>query len=197
MGIKVQLQDAKVEIGGQFQEALKWVKSLPGRKYDPATKTWSVPMDLKAFRVACALPLNILSGSQAGVHVTRYGNPYGGSEWAADRSGRKAEQDALRRHHSETYRQLAALKDELEQRIASLTMSERGKAFLAQFLVSSDDDLADLEEDGRIAFSSEEVRTQAYAIEQWYADAVARIYFEEDAVASQAKYAAHARHGLN
>lgn len=94
MSIKVKVNDGAVEVGGSFEKALGFVKAQAGRKYDPATKTWTVPLSYKEFRAqAAAYGLPLDNGAE---HVTRYGNRYSRDEWAAQQAADKAASEAGR-----------------------------------------------------------------------------------------------------
>ena len=52
--IKVELNDANVELWGKFSSNLVFVRGLEGRTYNQETKTWTVPMDSMNFADARA-----------------------------------------------------------------------------------------------------------------------------------------------
>ncbi len=103
MAIKVKLNDGNAEVGGEFNRALSFVKGFEGRKYDPATKTWTVPVSVHDFIGRCnssLLPVEY-SGVVGTVqprhesgHQTRYGNRYSRTEWDAMDEARQAESAA-------------------------------------------------------------------------------------------------------
>lgn len=98
MGIKVRLSDGSAEVGGGFEAALGFVKALPGRQYDPATKAWVVPMSLADFLARCSLPAEYggaayRSGRMESGHQTRWGNRYSRTEWEAQREADVAERE--------------------------------------------------------------------------------------------------------
>ena len=89
MAITVKLSDATISLGGDFATALACVKAVPGRAYDSATKTWSVPQTLLHFQAAArGLPIDVVSSAagRSGQHITRYGNKYSAAEWDAKRA---------------------------------------------------------------------------------------------------------------
>ena len=90
MAINVQLIDALVQVGGDFQSALAFVKSFQHMPFDRERKLWTLPItDLKTFQARCTFPFDIASASQShrsGEHVTRYGTRYTANEWAATRA---------------------------------------------------------------------------------------------------------------
>lgn len=98
MAIKVKLNDGNAEVGGEFNRALSFVKGFEGRKYDAATKTWTVPMSVHDFIGRCnssLLPVEY-SGVVGTVqprhesgHQTKYGNRYSNDEWQAMNEARK------------------------------------------------------------------------------------------------------------
>ena len=105
MAIKVKLVDGNAEVGGDFNAALSFVKSVAGRKYDAATKTWTLPLKLADLMTKCEgrFPVEYSgaaykSGRTETGHQTRYGNRYSDTEWRAlqeARTARGAAEDAL------------------------------------------------------------------------------------------------------
>lgn len=90
MAINVQLIDALVQVGGNFQDALAFVKSFQHMPFDRERKLWALPAtDLKTFQARCTFPFDIASASQShrsGEHVTRYGTRYSRDAWEAKRA---------------------------------------------------------------------------------------------------------------
>lgn len=90
MAINVQLIDALVQVGGNFQDALAFVKSFQHLPFDRERKLWTLPTtDLKTFQARCTFPFDIASASQShrsGEHVTRYGTRYSRDAWEAKRA---------------------------------------------------------------------------------------------------------------
>ena len=90
MAINVQLIDALVQVGGNFQDALAFVKSFQHLPFDRERKLWTLPItDLKTFQARCTFPFDIASASQShrsGEHVTRYGTRYSRDAWEAKRA---------------------------------------------------------------------------------------------------------------
>jgi len=53
--IYVKCNDGSLKLGGDFNSALAYVKSFPGRKYDWAEKIWRIPADVRT--VAMGVPV--------------------------------------------------------------------------------------------------------------------------------------------
>jgi hypothetical protein len=164
MAITVKLTDTTVKVGGEFKEALATIKAQAGRTYDPATKTWTVPMSLADFRKVCSLPMDVEDGR----HITAYGNPYSRSEWDATKAARResatAEQ-AVRSQHAANYETIDA---ELVARLEAI--NPKGAAQLAKLI--KDDALEAAENAGRIKFSSPARRDALHTIAAWYEQAI-------------------------
>jgi len=179
MGIKVNLEDGMVEIGGNFQGALAFVKRQKGREYDPATKTWTVPQTIKDFVGwnRAGLPIDIMSGDNSnrygdGNHVTRYGNVYSRDEWDAQKEAWKAEGEIAAKYAPEN-----AQNDRLfAEALREVGVSEKGIRMIRAYIW-------DLEEvEGyRIKFSSPERRKQIYAIVEAYRKRQEEIWESQEA----------------
>jgi hypothetical protein len=82
--IQVKLEHETVYIGGNFQDALKFVKGFEGRTYNPETKTWTVPISKKEFLKSAAfhsLPVDLSNGD----HQTAYGNIHEADMWNTEK----------------------------------------------------------------------------------------------------------------
>jgi hypothetical protein len=186
MAITVKLQNGTVSVGGEFKTALAFVKSLPGRRFDGATKTWTVAMGLEDFGKRCRLPYDILAGQnsqarlQSGNHVTRYGTAYTRSEWDAN----KAVWVAERKISAEFGDKFSALKRELRDRLEGIGLSDRAVDFLmARENIFS---IEELEERGAVKFSSEERRAAVLAVAKWYGDEFVKLGdAERDAIETE------------
>lgn len=176
MAIRVQLQDAKIQIGGGFEAALAWVKAQPGRRYDAATKTWAIPMSLAELRRRCTLPLDVVDAvaarPQPGSHITRYGNAYSAEEWQAKRAEMAAEERIARASDAK----LAALRAEAVSRLMAAGVAPEAARMLVGRLLELDV----LEESGAIIYSSEERRQAVHEIAEWYGAEVERIAREAE-----------------
>lgn len=179
MAVRVQLQDAVVEIGGSFEAALAFVKAQAGRRYDPATRTWTVPMGLTDLRLHAEhrnLPVDVVESERlvpaSGAHITRYGTVYAEPEWEA----KKAEIEAEKRIAAARSAKVAEAEREAGRRLLALGIApEAVERLVGQLL-----DIEELEEAGRIRSSSEERRQAVYAVAEWFGDEVERIAREAD-----------------
>lgn len=170
MAIKIQLQDTTVEVGGSFQDALALVKRQPGRRYDAATKTWHVPQALADFRRHCSLPLDTPHA-----HITRYGNGYTRDEWNAWQEGKRDEAEVA----DQFAPKYEALADDFRAKLAAAQVSQAGINLIA----SATQDIYEMEECGKIKFSTPERRAEIVGICEWYYAAWMALHTaEQDAV---------------
>ncbi len=182
MAITVKLQDGTVSVGGEFNRALSFVKGLTGRRFDGATRTWTVPMGLTEFGQRCSLPYDVLGGNgtghnASGNHVTRYGNAYSREEWTATKEARRAES----RVADEFAPKFDALKAELCSRIQAAGLSDAAVKFLASGTHIFE--IEDLEEMRAIKFSSAERRAAVLAVAKWYDGEYVKLHnAEQDAM---------------
>lgn len=174
MSIKVKLQDGNAEVGGDFNAALSFVKGLPGRHYDAASKTWTVDMPLVDFLSRCSLPCDYSgaaykNGRVEDGHRTRYGNHYSRNEWDARRDADKAERDARAPLQDAVDEAKRALRD---AQIALLVEAAEGNAEAAQRLHAAfvapmgrcyDMDVAEAESLGLVRFTSSVKRQRVTA----------------------------------
>jgi len=177
MAITVKLSDATISLGGDFATALACVKGVPGRAYNGATKTWSVPQTLHQFQaVARGLPIDVVSSASAGrsgQHITRYGSKYSAAEWDAKRAV-----DALvvpsaiaarcqQREDAAWQSFVAVIGDEAKARQIDAVLQRYGSA-------------EEAEEYGRIRFSSPARRTEIAAAWEQYLTAYLKASEEGD-----------------
>jgi len=156
MGIKVNLENGnQVEVGGEFGKALEMVKSIEGRCYDSATKTWTVPMSLRDFCEQVrfwGLPVDVLVGEghryMSGNHVTRYGNAYSAEEWQAQKDVWAAEREVTREFSDA----IEAPKQWLVEEMVAIGIPERA----AKSVLALAHDFEYQVEVGKIQFSSQE-----------------------------------------
>ena len=172
MGIRLQVRDGMVEIRGSFEAALSFVRGLPGRRYDPATRTWTAAVSLGDLRQRTYLPIEVL-GSQrrcpaAGDHITRYGNVYSREEWREAQQEFKAE--------AEQGQRLAAAEREAARRLLAAGVP----AEAVERLIPRLWELKELAEEGAIRFSSEERRQAVMAVAEWFGAEVERIALGEE-----------------
>ncbi len=179
MGIKVSLSDGMVEVGGEFKSALSFVKGQKGRTYDPATKTWAIPMTVKEFvgYNRTGRPLDILSSNgrgryESGNHVTRYGTAYSRNEWDSQREIWKAEKEVAAKYAPES--------DEVEmafsEAMIAIGVSKEGIRIIRAFIW----DFEDVEGD-RFQFSSQERRDKIFAIVEAYRKAKMDVWKRQEA----------------
>jgi len=171
MGIRLQVRDGMVEIGGSFEAALSFVRGLPGRRYDPATKTWTADVTLGDLRLRTYLPIEVLGSRRqcptAGDHITRYGNVYSAEEW------RQAQQEF--RAEAEQARRMAAAEREAARRLLAAGVP----AEAVERLIPRLWELGELVEAGAIRFSSEERRQAVMAVAEWFGAEAERIALGE------------------
>lgn len=159
MAIKVKLADGTVEVGGEFKAALEFIKGQVGRKWDAASKTWSVPQAVEQFRKGCSFPLTLPGGD----HVTRYGTRYERNEWACLQEESQAERAVARPYLDKTDEAMAEFRRKLE----AAGLSERGIGIVVNYQGMLDA----AERDGMIGFSSPARRSEIEAICQgWHAE---------------------------
>jgi hypothetical protein len=153
MSITVKLNDMTIRVGGDFQTALAFVKSFPGRSYDRETKVWVVPTTSKEFRGRCSLPLDLGDG-----HITSWGTRYSTSEWRA-----KIERDTIK-VPAKIVAQVTAAEQAAEQQLIDalrgLGMDDATIVKLRGVYDRFHGDLGLAAEMGKIIFTSEE-RQQA------------------------------------
>lgn len=183
MAIRVKLSDATIELGGNFNSALQFVKGFSGRKYDPATKTWTVPTSISEFQKHNRFPTEILSGNggnryASGNHVTKFGNAYSRDEWDATQEARSVEAKVA----ADFAKEKVALDSQFRQRLADIGLSENAIGLLA----SKPFDTEEMEEAGRIHFSSDERRTEIYAAIKWFRSEMERVWRAEDSAVEAA-----------
>ena len=166
MAIKVSLNDGIVEVGGNFQSALAFVKRQDGRKYDPTTKTWTVPQTVKEFIGwnNAGLPIDIVSGDNSnrygdGNHVTRYGNVYSRDEWDAQKEVWKAEGEIEAKYASEELENGRLFSEAMR----SAGVSEEGIRMIRAHIWDFEE-----VEGYRLQFSSPERREQIFNIVEAY-----------------------------
>lgn len=174
MGIKVKFNDGLVEVGGEFTEALAWVKSLQGRKYDSSTKTWSCPAEMQATMRYCSFPYDVLAGDgsngkyRSGNHVTKYGSVYSREEWQQAQEIRSIQLEGdYSRQLDDAYGQLLAelrATGALEKVVVGIACE-----------IQDGNSIAWLEEAGKIVFTSLDRRQAFVAAEEKYFEAIARI----------------------
>ena len=81
--IRVTCTDGTIELGGRFEDALATVKAVSGRKYDGATKVWTVPVQM----AQVPGPWEALQGSESlptGTRRATHGNLWTPQEQAED-----------------------------------------------------------------------------------------------------------------
>jgi len=178
MAIKVNLKDGVIEVGGNFQNALAFIKRQDDRKYDPATKTWTIPQTIKEFidYNRTGFPIDILSGDNSnrygdGNHVTRYGNVYGCDEWDAQKEAWKAEGEIEAKYQSDKTENDRLFSEALRE----VGVSEKGIRMIRAHIW-------DLEEvEGyRIKFSGPERREQIFAIVEAYRERQEEIWRKQE-----------------
>lgn len=153
MGIKVNLTDGQVELGGDFWRALAFVKAIEGRSYDGPTKTWTVPMTLQEFDSKNhAFPMDVLVGNssnrnQTGAHHTRYGNVYTRDEWDANKAIWKMEAEVERKYAPE----IDAVKIDFVKALVDEGISENA----ARSVLALAWDFEEAVDRGKIQFSSQ------------------------------------------
>jgi len=77
--IKVHTQNERVEVGGNFQEALQMIKAIEGREYNPSTKTWTIPLTTQEFLKHAAFYRIPVDTNE--FHYTSYGTPWENEDW--------------------------------------------------------------------------------------------------------------------
>jgi hypothetical protein len=177
MAIRINLKDATVELGGNFNSALRFVKGFSGRKYDPTTKTWTVPTTISEFQKFNTFPTEIISGNggnryASGNHVTKFGNAYSRDEWDATQEAWSAKAEIA----SSTAKHEVALDSQVREKLSAIGLSDNAVSLLA----SKPFDIEEMEEAGRIRFSSDERRAEIYAIIEWFRSEKVRVWQEED-----------------
>ena len=176
MGIRLQVQDGMVEIGGSFEAALSFVRGLPGRRYDPATKTWTASISLGDLRLSTYLPIEVVASERqcpaAGCHITRYGNVYSAEEWREYQAALEEE----RKETAQRSRKMAAAEREAARRLLAAGVP----AEAVERLIPRLWELKELAEEGAIRFSSEERRQAVMAVAEWFGGEIERIALGEE-----------------
>lgn len=175
MALTIKLQDATVSLGGEFSSALAFVKSLPGRKYDGATKTNSAAMTLKEFSArAQGRPFDVQSAAQShrsGEHVTRWGTRYSRNEWDAMRAADKAAGEAAHAARPQVEAAEREIRAELQRRaLENAPSAEIARKMAA--LVEADGGMSEAIERRLVKFSTPERESAWLAIDEWYWDAM-------------------------
>jgi hypothetical protein len=182
MAIKIQLKDGMVEVGGDFQSALNFVKSFEGRNFDSATKTWSIPVSLQDFGRGCRFPYDVTSGHSngrlaSGSHVTKYGNSYSRDEWSAQVQARKAEAEISEAFGDKFF----ALDAELRQRAEQIQLNPKVLPAITSYNFESRLEM------GSIKFATPAREVEVMALYHWYSDAKAALYEAQDDEVTTAK----------
>lgn len=177
MAVTVKLTNATVSLGGEFSSALALVKSLPGRRYDSATKVNMVSIGLKEFSAVAAvhgLPFDVQSSAEAfrsGEHVTRWGTRYSRDEWDAMREGDKAAAAAAQAARPQVVAAEAEVRAELQRRaLENAPNAEIARKMAA--LVEADGGMGEALERGLVKFSTPERKAAWLAIDEWYWNAM-------------------------
>lgn len=188
MAITVKLTDATVSVGGDFGRALSFIKGLPGRRYDGATKTNSVALSLADFRAAAlhGYTFEIVSGANAGAKVAQHGNVYTRSE----RDAYGATRDAEKRIAAEYAPRFDALDAELRRRATEAGIPAQVVGWIERF------EIEDMVECGRLQFSSDARRQQVETLGAWYDRAYHALYQERDDVRDTAERDIYAQYGI-
>ena len=178
MGVKVKLTDGEVELGGNFQSALSFVRGFTGRSHDPSTKTWTIPITLKEFGKHNSFPTEVLGSKGrhgryvAGNHITKYGTVYSADEWDANKRAWKAEAE-ISSGFSGSYQDAES---KFRQALAEIGVSQQG----ISVLVRNTWDLEEMVEFGRIKFASQEHERQVMAAVESYRQALEQTGQQED-----------------
>ncbi|HEU5013936.1 MAG TPA: hypothetical protein VFT66_15555 [Roseiflexaceae bacterium] len=172
--LTVKLTDATVQVGGDFQNALAFIKSFDGRRYDGATKVWTVPTTLKAFAARCSFPYDVAAASgdarhRSGEHVTRWGTRYRGDEWSAKREYAAMQPPAALIAEEQTKRDAA--EQALIATLRGFGLDDNGIARLRGLYDRCMGNLSEAEALGKIRFSSPERRAAVEAAFDAYYDA--------------------------
>lgn len=176
MTIKIKGLDFSGEIGGQFQDALDFVKGLKSRRFNEATRTWLIDLTKEEFRgrvMGRPLPMDYDDGT----HRTAWGNTHQAREWT-DRSRFSAREkkhedrvDALR---AELQKPVAA---ELLLRISAFVEGRsqaQGLGTSAAAVKAMEQAIRTLSLD-RLRFATEARQVEAEAIQTWYGNALEEV----------------------
>lgn len=191
MGIKVKCTDGMIELGGDWGSALAKVKAINGRTYEPTTKTWSVPVELKHFN-HCGHPFDVLSGKmgtnrfESGAHHTRWGNVYSQNEWQAQKESDAASAEAA----APFVAQFENLKNEYRQKLEAIGLSLNGIGAFFNW------DFRGMIESGRVQFSSKEREQVIMALREEYEAAYCKIADDEQDAAECAREQVWEKYGI-
>ena len=180
--ITVSTKTGTVKVGGDFNQALTFIKNIAGRKFDGATKTWSVPLTAQELKAKMSgFPVEMPDGS----HVTRYGNSYAANEWAA-----KCETDKVSVTHQDAR---AAARQRMIEELGKWIQGDK-VAFVANLIESLH--LTDMMEYGKVQFSSPEKKAAILAIDDQYNADMSKIIDDEDDEEAVAIERIHERYGV-
>jgi hypothetical protein len=167
--IRVQLADATIKVGGDFQTQKNLIKGS-GARWNPTARLWESKKSLQDWYIK---PYDIEQGAESGDHVTRYGTHYTGAEWSGIQATNKAKAEISAQFQP----QRDALKRELRDRLITIGISDESVNRLLPILQTCD--LEFQVEGGRIQFSTPERAKQVNTIQDWYADAVGKLAMDE------------------
>lgn len=164
--ITVNTTTGTVKVGGEFNQALTFIKGIQGRKFDSTTKIWNVPLTAQEFKKRMAgFPIEMPNGE----HVTRYGNHYANNEWTA-----KCEADKVSVTHDEARR---AVRQQMIAELSEWIQADK-IGFVANLIESFK--LAEMMEYGKVAFSTPEKEAAILAIDDRYNAAMSKIIDAEE-----------------
>ena len=191
MAIIVNCSDGKIKIGGDFKTALAKVKAVQGRKYNPTSKEWTVPVEMKHFDM-CGHPIDVLSGNssrrfQSGAHQTRYGNVYKQDEWQAMREADTAMADAALPFKDREEK----IKAKYQKILADLDLSPQAVTAILAW------NFYDMVEFGKIQFSSPERESQIMKIRAGYDDEMMTVWQAADDAAELAREKVYMKYDID
>ena len=164
--ITVSTKTGTIKVGGDFNQALTFIKGIQGRKFDGATKTWNVPLTAQELKTRMSgFPVEMPNGD----HVTRYGNRYARNEWDA-----KCEAEKVNVTHDENRR---AVRQQMIAELGEWIQADK-IAFVANLIESFQ--LAGMMEYGKVKFSTPEKEAAILAIDDRYNAAMSKIIDAEE-----------------
>ena len=147
--IIVEGTDGLFEVHAGFKVALEWVKGLKGRKWNPTSKMWEVPMGVEYLKGLC--PFDCIVRLSSG----------------------KKEREI------EDVSASDKIKEELQERLEKFGFKDKAIEMLSkeieEWFSVGDGAIARLEKKGRLAKASEEQIGFLYKVEDWFRDEQIRL----------------------
>lgn len=192
--ITVHCTDGTIRLNGDFQSRLAEVKALKNRKYDGASKAWTVDAPMAYFS-GYDVVRSADAAKHTGDHVTRYGTTYTSNEWSGLQAGREAKAQAAAAFAPEYNRR----KGEAETTLRSALLAAGSNPDTLERLIGviqSGDKFWRLVEARQIRFQTPGRQALVEAAVEAYEEALGRLALDADDRETAAEEAAYDAHGV-